>query len=61
MCAIRLNWMADLAYDQAGAGSNEKNPCFTEGAYVGWGRVPSEMMREIMERCFERFIQENKH
>ena len=31
MCAIRLNWMADLPFDQAGAGQNERNPCFTEG------------------------------
>ena len=26
MCAIRLNWMADLAYDQAGAGKTKGTP-----------------------------------
>jgi hypothetical protein len=39
MCAIRLNWMADLPFDQARAGSNERNPCFPEGVYVGEGSV----------------------
>ena len=34
MCAIRLNWMADLAYDQAGAGQIERNPCFPEWVNV---------------------------
>jgi len=35
MCAIWLNWMADLAQDQAGAGQNEKKACFPEGVYLG--------------------------
>jgi hypothetical protein len=31
MCAIRLNWMADLAYDQARAGKTKGTPVFRRG------------------------------
>jgi hypothetical protein len=36
MCAIRLNWMADLPFDQAGAGRTKGTPVFRR-----W--VPSDM------------------
>ena len=37
MCAIRLNWMADLPFDQGIVGLNERNPCFPGGVHVGEG------------------------
>jgi len=49
-CAIRLNWMADLACDQAGGGLIERNPCFREGVHVGEGFSPTEIFCGCLRR-----------
>jgi hypothetical protein len=55
MCAIRLNWVADLPSGQAGVGQNERNPCFGDRVSVGEGAIsvgeflwhPGQVMRPV--------------